>query len=92
MDSKTTPRQGRREKSCQNLGIPPYLQRTSLNRWEAWEYLAWKHDILMMPSKLEELADEGLGPWRFIIGETPMYPTAQLDRWAQQQSIMRQKQ
>lgn len=55
----------------------------NLNRKEASAYLKEKYGITRAPSTLAKLASTGGGPSFRKAGKNPLYPTLELDLWAQ---------
>jgi hypothetical protein len=55
----------------------------NLNRKEACAYLREVHGITRAPSTLAKLASSGGGPNFQKAGKAPLYPTSELDLWAQ---------
>lgn len=53
-----------------------------LRRWEAAEYLAKVHGLQIAPATLAKLASIGGGPNFHAVPRMPLYPIAELDRWA----------
>lgn len=64
--------------------LSPHLTRPRLRRWEASEYLTAKHGVRIAPATLAKLASTGGGPAFNRAGRIPLYPTDELDRWAQE--------
>ena len=62
--------------------IPMQLRKPRLRRREASEYLAFAHGITFAPTTLAKLACVGGGPSFHKAGRWPLYPIAELDRWA----------
>lgn len=61
---------------------PAFMSKPRLRRIEASHYLAAVHGIEFAPSTLAKLACIGGGPSFHKAGRWPLYPTAELDRWA----------
>ncbi len=64
--------------------LPPALRKPRLRRWEAAEYLELVHGVTVAAATLAKYASVGGGP-SFNKGSnnrTPLYPIAELDRWA----------
>ena len=61
---------------------PAYMIKPRLRRREASQYLAEIHGIELAPVTLAKLACIGGGPSFHKAGRWPLYPTAELDRWA----------
>lgn len=64
------------------LGLPRHLRKPRLRRWEASEYLETVHGLVTAPATLAKLASVGGGPAYQLAGRVPLYPLAELDRWA----------
>lgn len=64
------------------LRLPSALHKPCLRRWEAVDYLRLVHGIEVAPATLAKWASVGGGPSFNRVGRTPLYPTAELDRWA----------
>jgi len=62
--------------------LPSHLRKPRLRRWEASEYLVKVHGIHLSASTLAKYASIGGGPAFQKSIRTPLYPTAELDRWA----------
>lgn len=62
--------------------LPPELRKPRLRRWEAAEYLKLVHGIEVAPATLAKWASTGGGPGYQKSLRTPLYPVAELDRWA----------
>jgi hypothetical protein len=62
--------------------LPPALRKPRLRRWEAVEYLRLAFGIEIRPATLAKYASVGGGPAFNKSNRTPLYPTAELDRWA----------
>ena len=58
------------------------LQPPNLRRAEASVYLRCHHGINCAPATLAKMASQGGGPAFHKAGVTPLYPRAELDRWA----------
>jgi len=58
-------------------------QSKKLRRADASEYLLEQHHISYKPSTLAKLAVTGGGPKFYHAGRIPLYPTMELDIWAQ---------
>ncbi len=65
-----------------SLNLPARLRKPRLRREEACEYLEQVHGIPIARSTLAKYASVGGGPSFQKINRTPLYPTAELDRWA----------
>jgi hypothetical protein len=61
---------------------PHHFSKPRLRRSEASEYLARVHGIVLVPNTLAKLACIGGGPPFQKAGRWPLYPTTELDRWA----------
>ena len=64
--------------------LPAQLQKPKLRRWEAAQYLEWVHGLRVAPATLAKLASIGGGPAFHRARRTPLYPTNELDHWAEQ--------
>lgn len=65
------------------LYLPPALRKPRLRRWEAAEYLELVHGVTVAPATLAKYASVGGGPaFNKGASRTPLYPVAELDRWA----------
>lgn len=64
------------------INLPPALRKPRLRRDEASQYLELAHGIVMAPSTLATLATRGGGPPFQKSLRTPLYPRAELDKWA----------
>ena len=62
--------------------LPSALRKPRLRRWEAAEYLCLRFGIEIRPATLAKYASVGGGPAFNKSNRTPLYPTAELDRWA----------
>ena len=62
--------------------LPPALRKPRLRRWEAADYLKIVHGIEVAPASLAKWASVGGGPTYQKLNRTPLYQTAELDRWA----------
>lgn len=62
--------------------LPQHLCRPRLRRWEACEYLALVHGLVIAKTTMAKLACVGGGPPFNKVGKTPLYPVEQLDDWA----------
>lgn len=74
----------RREAQTEEICLPPTLRKPRPRRWEASEYLQLVHGITVAPATLAKLASIGGGPSFHKALRTPLYPRAELDRWAQE--------
>lgn len=59
-------------------------QKKNLRREEASEYLRQTYGIRCAPATLAKLVTTGGGPRYFKANRSPLYPTDELDVWAQQ--------
>jgi hypothetical protein len=64
------------ELKTEEISLPPALRKPRLRRWEASEYLK------LATATLAKLASVGGGPAYNKSNRTPLYPVAELDRWA----------
>lgn len=64
------------------LTLPPHLRKPRLRRTEASQYLELVHGIRLATATLAKMATTGGGPPFHKSLRTPLYPTAELDRWA----------
>lgn len=62
--------------------LPPALKKPRLRRWEASQYLAAVHGLTVATASLAKMASVGGGPIYQKYNRTPLYPVAELDRWA----------
>jgi hypothetical protein len=62
--------------------LPSHLRKPRLRREEASEYLHLAHGIRLSPAYLAKLASLGGGPRLQYSVRTPLYPTDELDAWA----------
>lgn len=62
--------------------LPPHLRKPRLRRDEAVEYLKLKHGIDRSVATLAKWAVMGIGPRYQKVNRSPLYPTAELDTWA----------
>ena len=65
-----------------DVALPSHLRKPRLRRWEATEYLRLVHGITYSEKTLAKWVTVGGGPGFQSINRTPLYPTAELDRWA----------
>lgn len=65
------------------INLPPHLRKPRLRRWEACEYLELKHGIGLRPATLAKMACTGSGPPFQKSVRTPLYPSDELDKWAE---------
>lgn len=65
------------------LCLPLALRKPRLRRWEASDYLRIIHGLTVAPATLAKLASVGGGPGYNKANRTPLYPTEELDRWAE---------
>jgi hypothetical protein len=65
--------------------LPKPLDKPRLCRKLASEYLALVHGIIVAPATLAKYASVGGGPRFYKWHRTPLYPTAELEVWAEQQ-------
>lgn len=72
----------RAEPATAELCLPAHLLRPRLRRPEASAYLDLRHGITVAPATLAKLASVGGGPAYQRLGNTALYPTDELDRWA----------
>ena len=63
--------------------LPPSLKKPRLRRWEASEYLSLKHGLKVAAATLAKMASTGGGPLYHRANRTPLYPTVELDSWAE---------
>ncbi|CAO3447381.1 hypothetical protein [Azospirillum argentinense] len=70
------------EANTSAASMPPALRKPRLRRWEASEYLGLVHGLTVATATLAKLASIGGGPSFQKNGRFPLYPTAELDRWA----------
>ncbi|MDD2869747.1 DNA-binding protein [Neomegalonema sp.] len=66
------------------LCLPPHLRKPRLRREEAVEYLGLVHGLPIAKATLAKLASVGGGPAYNVSVRTPLYPTGELDRWAEE--------
>ena len=66
----------------EQVTLPSALRKPRLRRWEAAEYLKLAHGIEVAPATLAKWASVGGGPSYQRVNRTPVYPTTELDRWA----------
>ncbi|WP_216671363.1 hypothetical protein [Mangrovicoccus sp. HB161399] len=66
------------------LCLPPHLRKPRLRRDEAVEYLNLKHGIVRSVATLAKWAVMGIGPRFHKVNRTPLYPTTELDAWAEE--------
>lgn len=62
--------------------LPRHLRKPNLQRIEASEYLYLKHGWKVAPATLAKKVTEGGGPPFYKVNRSPLYPRAELDRWA----------
>jgi hypothetical protein len=67
---------------CGKDCLPLALRKPRLRRWEASEYLKLVHGIEVAPATLAKWASVGGGPAYHKSLRTPLYPTVELDLWA----------
>ena len=65
--------------------LPSHLRKPRLRRVEAVEYLQLVHGITIAVSTLAKKATLGGGPGYQKLNSSPLYPRAELDRWACEQ-------
>lgn len=63
--------------------LPPHLRKPRLRRDEAVEYLRLKHGIVRSVATLAKWAVLGEGPRFQKVNRSPLYPTSELDDWAE---------
>lgn len=77
MQTENTPLAG-----TEKITLPPHLRKPRLRRDEAVEYLKLKHGIDRSVATLAKWAVMGVGPRYQKVNCSPLYPTAELDTWA----------
>lgn len=78
MQTENTPLAG-----TEKITLPPHLRKPRLRRDEAVEYLKLKHGIDRSVATLAKWAVMGVGPRYQKVNRSPLYPTAELDTWAE---------
>lgn len=66
-----------------DVDLPSHLRRPRLKRPAASEYLAARWGIEIKPATLAKMVTCGGGPKYQKDGAIPLYPTVELDAWAE---------
>lgn len=66
-----------------DVSLPLALRKPRLRRWEASQYLLLVYGMTVAPATLAKYASVGGGPSFHRANRIPLYPTVELDRWAE---------